>query len=198
LSHPIQCSCGTLKGTLSRPESVNRCVCYCRDCQAFAHFLKREADVLDELGGTDILQTLPRYVAFTKGAENLACMRLTEKGLLRWYARCCNTPIGNTLPNFKMSFVGLIHTCLRAGDGSLDNAFGPIRLRVHTGNAKGASKPKSGGFATSFLRLMGMMLRARIDGSFKTTPFFSAESGAPIVTPKVLNTEELQEIMSRV
>jgi len=72
----------------------NRCVCYCRDCQAFAHFLGKVDAILDERGGSEIIQVLPRNLTFTQGIELLACMRLTEKGLLRWYAACCNTPIG--------------------------------------------------------------------------------------------------------
>jgi hypothetical protein len=30
------------------------------------------------------------------------------------------------------------------------------------------------------------LARARIDGSYKTTPFFDAQRGTPVVTPKVL------------
>ena len=98
MSHPLQCRCGTLKGVIANPRSGNRVVCYCRDCQAFAYFLGREADVLDELGGSEVVQILPRNLTFTQGVETLACLRLTENGLLRWYAACCSTPIGNT-PN---------------------------------------------------------------------------------------------------
>ena len=32
--------------------------------------------------------------------------------MIRWYAGCCKTPIGNTLENHKISFVGLLHNCL--------------------------------------------------------------------------------------
>ncbi len=65
------------------------------------------------MGGTDVVATLPRHVRFTQGIEALACMSLSETGMLRWYARCCNTAIGNTPRNFKVSHVGLIHICLQ-------------------------------------------------------------------------------------
>jgi hypothetical protein len=39
---------------------------------------------------------------------------------------------------------------------------------------------------------------ARIDGSYKRTPFFSADTGAPIVTPKVLSRGERERLMSAV
>jgi len=194
MTHPIQCSCGILKGTVSTTDVINRCVCYCTDCQAFAHFLQRPTDILDSLGGTDIIQTLPKYISFTEGTENLACMRLTDKGLLRWYASCCHTPIGNTPPNFKLSFIGLIHTCLEAGDGSPESAFGPIRMHVHTKHAKEKGKVKSVGVAAALFRVTGMILRARFDGSYRITPFFLPETGAPIVSPKVLRVQELKEL----
>ena len=72
MDHPLQCRCGALKGHVSRTQAVNRCVCYCRDCQAFAHFLGRPADILDESGGTDVIQTRAANVAFTQGKETLA------------------------------------------------------------------------------------------------------------------------------
>ena len=74
----LQCRCGTLKGYVSQPGSVNRAVCYCRDCQAFAHFLGRANEILDSKGGSDVVQTTPLRVTFTDGVEMLACMRLSE------------------------------------------------------------------------------------------------------------------------
>ena len=104
MSHPIQCRCGTLKGYVDRLRGANYCVCYCRDCQAFAHFLGRAGEILDARGGTAVVQTPAANVTFTSGREALACMRLTPNGLLRWYSTCCNTPVGNTLANSKVLF----------------------------------------------------------------------------------------------
>ena len=83
-----------VKGTVRELASANQVVCYCKDCQMYALFLGRESDILDEHGGTHVLQLLPKNVAFTQGTEALACVRLSENGLLRWYASCCKTPIG--------------------------------------------------------------------------------------------------------
>lgn len=194
MNHSIRCHCGKLKGILNRNQAVNRCVCYCSDCQAFARFLKREHEILDERGGTSIVQTLPANISFTEGIENLSCMRLTENGLLRWYAACCNTPIGNTLPTPNLSFIGLVHTCLSFDPTPLDEAFGPIRMVVHTQSAIGEQKPTSIGALPGTLRLLGMMLKARLDGRYNQTPFFSIESKTPIVVPKVLTEEELKTV----
>jgi Family of unknown function (DUF6151) len=192
MNHPIRCSCGALQGTVAVTRDVNRCICYCRDCQAFAHFLQRSGDVLDAQGGTDITQTNPKNIRFTQGIEHLACMRLSEKGLLRWYSNCCNTPIGNTLPNFKLSFIGLIHTCLASDATALDSSFGPVRARVNTEHAKG--KVAASGVPAAIFRLLRLLIQARLSGSYKQTPFFAVDSGAPIVVPKVLSAEERKAV----
>lgn len=198
MTHPIRCHCGKLKGTFNHHREVNRCVCYCADCQAFARFLKREHEILDDRGGTSIIQTIPANISFTEGIEYLACMRLTANGLLRWYATCCYTPIGNTPPTLNLSFIGLIHTCLSADRTSLDTAFGPIEMYVNTKSAIGEPKPKSAGVLFGTLRAIGWILKARFDGRSKQTPFFDVESGTPIVIPKVLDDEELKNVKNSV
>ena len=201
MPHPIQCSCGSLRGTVDCSDGVNRCVCYCADCQAFARFLQRESEILDAAGGTDIMQTAPENMTFVAGLEHLACMRLTPDGLLRWYAACCNTPVGNTPPRFKIPFVGLIHTFVNPGGGSLDDRFGPVRMRVHPRHARGAEKPRSMGrwmgLSAGVLRLASMILRARFTGGYRRTPFFDPATGAPVVVPKVLGPEELGALKAR-
>jgi hypothetical protein len=198
MNHPLQCRCGVLRGYVSHPERANRGVCYCKDCQAYAHFLGKPSDILDEMGGTDVVATLPKYLTFTHGLESLACMSLTENGLLRWYARCCNTPIGNTRRDFKVSFVGLVHTCLEDPSRTLDSSFGPIRMRVNTKNAKGSPQSMPLSTLVAGLRFLTSLIRARLDGSYKRTPFFDAHRGTPVVRPKVLTGSERERVMNSV
>jgi hypothetical protein len=198
MNHPLQCRCGTIKGFVSDPRSANRVVCYCKDCQAFAHFLGRNSEILDERGGSDVIQTLPKNVTFTQGIEALACMRLSEKGMLRWYANCCNTPIGNTLASVKISFIGLVHTCLETPDWPLQDSFGAIRAWANTNGAKGNPKPKTVGMGSTILWFAAMTLKARINGSYKYTPFFLVDKGTPIVSPRVLSSGELTSLMNAV
>jgi hypothetical protein len=188
--HPLQCRCGTIKGYVAHPRSANRALCYCKDCQAFAHFLKRPREILDPHGGSDVIQTQPKNVIFVQGIEALACMRLTDKGLLRWYAACCNTPIGNTLPSFKLSFVGLVHECLANPNQPLQDSFGAVRSVVNTQSARGEPKPKPQGGLAAIVWAFAMMAGARINGSYKQTPFFRVDRGTPIVAPRVLSGEE--------
>jgi Family of unknown function (DUF6151) len=193
LKHPLQCRCGNLKGFVDNPQTANRVVCYCSDCQAFARWLGQESDILDERGGSHVIQTLPRNVTFTQGAQTLQCMRLTSKGLVRWYAGCCRTPIGNTLHSPKFSFIGLLHTCLESSMHSLDASFGPVRASVNTKSAQGEPKPKTRGVSTVVLWFVTTTAKARMNGDYKQTPFFDVDTGAPIVTPHVLSHEEREK-----
>lgn len=93
MNHPLRCRCGTLRGIVDHPEKVSRGVCYCKDCQAFAHFLGKPGDILDEMGGADVMATLPKHVTFTHGLEALVCMSLTETGMLRWYTSHINSSV---------------------------------------------------------------------------------------------------------
>jgi hypothetical protein len=198
MNHPLQCTCGTLKGYVSHSERVNRVVCYCRDCQSFAHFLGRAAEILDARGGTDVIQTIPANLTFTTGQEVLACMRLTEKGLVRWYANCCNTPIGNTLADFRISFIGLIHSCLESSNQSLDDSFGPVRMWSFTKSAKGKVESRQAAMIPGILRLTAMVARARISGDYKRSPLFLKDTGAPIAVPKILSRSEREAVRNAV
>jgi Family of unknown function (DUF6151) len=197
LRHQLQCRCGTIQGFVDDPSSATRSVCYCKSCQAFAHFLGQGAQVLDERGGSDVIQISAANLTLTQGAPSLACVRLTEKGLLRWYANCCKTPIGNTLPNPKISFVGLIHNCLEAGGQSIEESFGRVRTVANTDGAKGTPKPKSSGTAHVVTWFIGTILKARISGRYKRTPFFDIDRSTPIVTPRVLSREERAGLLAQ-
>jgi hypothetical protein len=190
ISHPLQCRCGRLTGQVTEPQKGSRGVCYCRDCQAFAHFLGNADAVLDEMGGTDVVATLPKYVQLTGGVDALACMSLTERGLLRWYASCCRTAIGNTMRDYRFPYVGLVHTCL-GSPAAINGSFGPVRMRVNAKSAKGHPQSMPLSQAAALARFIPTVLLARMNGSYRTTPFFSAD-GTPVADPKVLTSRELQ------
>jgi hypothetical protein len=190
MNHPLRCQCGMLQGHVSHTETVCRGVCYCKDCQAYAHFLGKPGEILDEMGGSDVIATLPQYVTFTQGIESLTCMSLSDRGMLRWYASCCNTPIGNTARDFKVSHVGLLHNCLQDPSSNLDSAFGPVRMRVGMKSAKGTPQAMGTSTTISILRFMARLIRARLDGSYKRTPFFDPANGGPRVSPQVLTKTE--------
>lgn len=190
MNYPLRCHCGAIEGYVASPDTAGRAVCYCRDCQAFANFLGRPEQILNSEGGTDIIATLPRHVRLTKGAQHLLCMRLSEKGLLRWYAGCCRTPIGNTPQDPKLSYVGLVRTCLPGSSAEIDSAFGPARISLNTGSANGYVSPTRIASFLGVLKIIRNVLGARLSGAFKENPFFRPGSTKPIVAPQTLKPEE--------
>ena len=192
MRHALQCECGKLRGQVAAPEKCTRLVCYCKDCQAFAHYLGKPA-ILDDKGGSGIVVAHPRQLSFTQGRQYLACMALSEHGMLRWYASCCNTAIGNIARNRKMAFVGLSEACLRDPSTSLERAFGPIRMRSVTKSAMGAVAPSGLSAVVPIAGFAAALLGARITGSYRQTPFFNAD-GSPVSQPKVLSADERRQL----
>lgn len=184
----IQCRCGQVHGWVrdASPETSNRVVCYCRDCQAYLHHLGR-ADLLDAHGGTEIAQVAPSTVAFDRGAEHIAAVRLTEKGLHRWYARCCNTPLGNTLTP-GLPFVGLVTANLQQ---ACDEVFGPPRGRSFGKYAIGEPPPGSLSPNLGLIaRMVRLMLGWKLRGKTWPHPFFERASGQPKYPVTVLSPAE--------
>lgn len=150
----VRCHCGELRGEVASGAPLNHGVCYCKDCQAFAYALGTPERMLDDQGGTRILQTAAHCVRFTAGQHHLRCLRLTPNGLARWYAGCCNTGIGNTPVSPTLGFVGLIGSCLTAAPVE---GLGPPRMKVWTSSAWGTPKPRQVmplGALWSFLRIV--------------------------------------------
>ena len=198
MAHRLECACGTVQGAVELGAPVNHLVCYCRDCQAYAGFLGRAGDILDTRGGSEIIQTLPKSVSFSQGADKLACVRMTGRGPLRWYASCCDTPIGNTALTPKVSFVGLVSACLKKDPAPLDADFGPVTGQVFTASAKGEPKPAATPIWKVAHKLIGMALKARLDGSWRTNPFFDVRTGQPVAQPRTLSAEERAEALAAV
>jgi hypothetical protein len=126
-------------------------------------------------------------------------MSLTEHGMLRWYTNCCQTPIGNTPRDFKMSHLGLIHTCLERSGIGLDPSFGSVKMYVSRENAKGqpASTPITT-FIAAVIRYLSSLTWSRISGKYKQNPFFDRNTGRPIKEPNVLTTDEHKQLIHTV
>jgi hypothetical protein len=185
----LGCRCGTVRGAVRdvSPSGGTHLVCYCRDCQAYARHLGR-ADLLDPAGGTAIFQTSIGRIAFDAGAERLTCLRLSPKGLVRWYAGCCSTPVINLPPTAALPFGGIVTACLAEAD--LVAAIGPVVATYKTAQArpgKGAPRRDHGGL-TVLRRFAAATLAARRRGEHRTSPFH--EGGAPKIAPRVLTAEE--------
>ncbi|MGH8752007.1 MAG: DUF6151 family protein [Burkholderiales bacterium] len=193
--HPIQCKCGAFRGQLEGTGAHNRVICYCTDCRAFARFLGKAPEVLDDQGGTEIVQVAQSRLRFLQGEDRLSAVRLSDKGMIRWYASCCRTPIGNTMANPKTAFIGLIHTCLDRPQMNED--FGANIAVVNADTAQGKPKPKQRGLLGVVARFMWIVVTSRISGAYRKSPLFTA-SGLPRVAPKILLAEELASLKSAV
>lgn len=179
------CSCAATAWHVTAPLRGSRLICYCADCQSFARHLG--ADVLTEAGGTELLQLAPSQVSFTRGAENLRMLRLSPKGLSRWYTGCCKTPVANTLKSPKLAFASLFCAAHRGAP----KALGPVRAQVNTVWASGPGKPrKDSGLGRMVMGFAQRMLAERISGRWQQTPFFAPPDWAPVAEPQVLSRQE--------
>jgi hypothetical protein len=191
---PLRCACGAVRGVARGlgPGRGHRVVCYCDDCQAFAHFLGGAERILDSHGGTDIFQTSSSRLEIGQGNDRLACVRLTPRGPLRWYADCCRTPIANTPPSPHVPFAGLIHAFLdfAATGRSRDELLGPVRTRIYARFAAGdrARLDAHDGLPVVrlFARVAPFLLSAWLRRDPLRSPFFDPATRAPIAPPQVL------------
>ena len=195
LDLPLRCRCSHVRGVASdvSPSSGFRFICYCKDCQAFAHFLER-LEVLDPAGGTDIFQMPPARVKLTAGTDAVRCLRLSEKGVLRWYTDCCRTPIGNTAASPRFPVIAIVHSFMVHGaDGrSRDEVLGPPLCRIYERSAVGPlpanapAPPSLGVFARRSSKIFGWWMR----GLARPTTFFDADTNAPRAVPRVFTRSE--------
>ncbi|MFK7940886.1 MAG: DUF6151 family protein [Roseovarius sp.] len=184
------CRCGQTKLKIAVParSAGTHVRCYCVDCQTAANLYDNADDVLTPAGGTDIWQTTPDQIQITAGQEHLKILRLSPKGLLRWHAGCCNTPVMNTLPNLKIPFVG---TVLRQSQRAQHEAvYGPAICEAYTASARpGQRTPgKDRGFKRAGAAVLRRMFLALVSGRAKHNPLRGPD-GAPIAPIEVISRE---------
>jgi hypothetical protein len=187
----MRCRCGEVHAVVRNPSprTVNRVICYCDDCQAFAHQLGR-SDLLDVNGGTDIVQVAPASLSFVKGQDRIAALRLSPKGLYRWHARCCNTPVGNTLTP-SLPFVGVVAQAFEGASQNPDQLFGPPVGAIQGQFAVGDVPAKAKRISLSLLfRALRLVLGWRLTGKSWPHPFFERGSGAALYPVVVLTREQ--------
>ena len=190
----LKCRCGEVQGKLTgvSPGAFNHAVCYCDDCQAYLHHLGR-ADLLDGNGGSDIIQVAPATLTFQRGVERIVGLRLTPKGLHRWYASCCNTPVGNTLTPV-LPFVGLLvpaFSSAASADGPLGKPEGAMFGKFATGTPPaGATKID----VRLLLRSVGRVIKWGLAGRAWPNPFFDRATGMPTRPLTVLSRAEREAL----
>jgi hypothetical protein len=172
----LRCRCGEVRGKVkdASPKTVSRAVCYCDDCQAYLHHLDR-TDLLDAKGGTDIVQVAPASLTFERGVDRIVGVRLSPKGLYRWYASCCKTPVGNTVTP-AIPFVGIVVQAFQGPDDAFGQPLGRIWGQFATGEApEGSTRLNLRLIARAFRKILGWRLR----GKTWPHPFFDRATRAP-------------------
>ena len=175
----LSCKCGEVRGSVTNVsrDTVNRIVCYCDDCQAFLHHLGR-AEFLDAQGGTDLVQIAPASLSFMQGTERIVGLRLGPKGLYRWYASCCKTPVGNTVGP-AIPFVGIVGQAFESETQRLDVLVGPPIGRIYGKYAIGRAPEGSTRLSPWLMtRAIRMVLGWRLRGQTWPHPFFERKPRA--------------------
>lgn len=169
------CRCGAFAAVVE-PRGGTRVVCYCPSCRKFAERTGAE-DALDPQGGSDLFQVGPEAMTITRGADRLAWVRLTEKGPLRWYTTCCNTPVANTLERRSIPFITL--QSHRFGD---PKALGAVTIRSFRRFAKGrVPDDTNGGALHLYFGFARRALKSWLTGGWRRNPLFD-DRGYPIAS----------------
>ena len=186
----LQCECGEVAGRLEVVDGRrDYVVCHCTDCQDFARLFDAEARILDEADGTHLLQTRCATLKLEQGGDELACIHLTDKPTLRWYASCCDTPMFNTYTNAKVPY---ITTLLANCDSEHKNRVaGELLGHLFPGDAGAKGEGFEQAPMLKLLRGVGSrMVRDILSGDRKRTALFDAETLQPIATPRRLTDDE--------
>ena len=176
----FSCRCGTVTGTLSDidPAEGTHVVCHCNACRRSLELVGLDAEAAD---GVDLFQTTPDRIRIETGLDRLEPRRLSPKGILRWHATCCDTPMFNTMAGPGMPFVGVLVRNL-ADPAQL----GPVIAHGFVAGSDGKQHHQNG--AAVIWRLLKRSALARLSGRGRRNPFFS-DDGKPIAEPVLLAKE---------
>lgn len=139
------------------------------------------------------MQLAPSMLSFDRGTERIAGIRLTDKGLYRWFATCCQTPLGNTAPG--VPFVGMHR---RSFPNDADVQLGPPRAAILGKFAIGRN-PGSGILATGQMlaHVARLLIEWKLRGQGWPHPFFERDSGLARYPVTTLTTSEREALRPR-
>ncbi|MCG7623153.1 DUF6151 family protein [Epibacterium sp. Ofav1-8] len=186
---PFACSCGSLSGhvTGAAVKQGFRILCHCADCRAVELY----HGCPDPKGtGVDLLQLAPDMVRIDQGAEHLRLLQLSPRGLYRWYAGCCGTPLFNGLRKPKLPFIAV-----RSALFSDPDRLGKVVAQAFV--PQPGKPPRHEGAGRMTMKLASRMISAWVSGRWRQTPLFDLDSGAPVAKPQVLSKAERQDLTTR-
>lgn len=166
----------------------------CDDCQSYAHFLGSADTLLDAHGGTELSYATQSRVTIERGLERLQAVKLSEKGMLRFHASCCRTPVAN-VPHPKMAFVGIPRPFMQHDAVLRDEVLGQLCRRFQGRFGRG-ELPKGAHLGTPVFPWLAAMIAVTWDsltGKHSPSPFHDA-SGNPVVAPRTLTPTEREAL----
>ncbi|WP_370980279.1 DUF6151 family protein [Agaribacterium sp. ZY112] len=175
----LECSCSKVKGELKVVQSSSFHVhCLCCDCQSYAAYLGNQDKILDDSGGSELLQTYPAYMAITEGQEYLACTQFREKGIYRWHTSCCNMPVANTMRSASVPFIGVSVKLMQfSSEKEKLETLGPVLMKAFAKYAIGIVPEDAHlRFPLSFMpRIIWFMLKGLLGKKHTPSPFFKGK-----------------------
>lgn len=181
----FSCACGSVTGKLEGPgpRVGDHVVCHCTDCQAFAESLGAADRTLDEHAGTALYQGRCATMRLASGRDELACMHLTDKPTLRWYARCCKTPMFNTYKNGRVPYITVV--VANCDPARRDALLGSPIGHLFVGEGKGdVSRLKRLSMFKLMRRFSRRMITDIVTGDRRRNELFDPVTLHPITSPK--------------
>ena len=187
----FQCVCGSLTGRLHDidPSVGDHLICHCSDCLAFARYLDCAERVPNDQEGIELFQTRVSRMSITSGKENLSCVHLTEKRMLRWFTRCCRTPLFHTLETGWVPFVTTHVAILNPENRAA--AIGEPRGHTHIRNPPaGVDKFREVSMFSVMAFFFVRMCKDLLSGAFRRAELFEPTTLKPVVQPIRLSQKE--------
>lgn len=176
---PFACACGQVKGQVRDTDASGLHIeCCCASCRA-------AANICDP--ARDWKAPVPLFLSYSdkydiQGTELLEPFAFGPRNIIRWRTTCCGTRMFSTQPSAKSAFASLALETLSA-----DADPGPVKARAFV--------PKSNGKAGhenpfAFVGVVVQVLKRRITGKWRETPFFDTETLKTIAPVKLYSWDE--------
>lgn len=149
--------------------------------------------MLDDLGGVQLFNFRGSALTIAAGQEHIACLHMTDRPVLRWYASCCETPLFNSYATTRIPFFDIFREVLE-DDTSLAGLVAAERhLFVQSATGDG-SHLRHMSVAALLWRTAPRLLREYASGGRHRSPLFDPASGTPLTTPRRVTPSERSAI----
>ncbi|WP_284125284.1 DUF6151 family protein [Parerythrobacter aestuarii] len=188
------CKCGAVAGKVEHADCKqgDHVVCHCTDCRDLVRHFGQESRFLDDHDGTALYQSRCARLQIDRGLDELAGLHMTDAPTLRWYARCCGTPMFNTYKNGRLPYVTtLLGNCDVESRLRLGDPLGHLFLKDAKGDTSGLPELT---MSRLLRRFFTRMIKDIASGDRRRNPLFDAKTLEPVIKPRHLTFEEQQAL----